>query len=284
MITRRCTQRQFLLTPSTEINQIVRFCLSLALEQTGVVLHAVCVMSNHWHGVVTDPQARLPEFLERFHRLSAKVMNALRGRSENFWSSEKTSVVHLATEESVLEKMAYVIANPVAAGLVETPREWPGIVSSHHLAECCSIDMPSTYFDSSGKLPKVTTLQISPPKLSSAPNRAVLEAKLRGRVARLVELARRKRLNNGVKAVGAPAVLRQSYRDAPKTRHLRGALSPRVAASFAAARVQAIGRVRAFTECYRAAWLRWKDGIRDVLFPAGTYSLRVHAGVLCSAD
>ena len=28
------------------------------------MLHAVCVMSNHRYGVVTDPDARMPEFLE----------------------------------------------------------------------------------------------------------------------------------------------------------------------------------------------------------------------------
>jgi len=57
-----------MLKPSARTNELVRYCLALAAKQTDVLLHAVCFLSNHWHGVVTDPLARLPEFLERFHR------------------------------------------------------------------------------------------------------------------------------------------------------------------------------------------------------------------------
>ena len=106
LITRRCAHRQFLLRPSCLTNQIVKYSLALAAGQTGVLLHGVCFMSNHWHGVVTDPEGRLPEFLERFHRLVAKAQNASLGHWENLWSSDKTSAVLLVSDEDVLEKMA----------------------------------------------------------------------------------------------------------------------------------------------------------------------------------
>ena len=51
--------------------------------------------SNHHHTVVVDTCGRMPEFLELFHKLVAKHQNALRGRWENFWASEATSVVEL---------------------------------------------------------------------------------------------------------------------------------------------------------------------------------------------
>jgi len=34
---------------------------------------------------------------------------------------------------------------------------------------------------------------------------------------------------------------------------------------------------------YRDAWLEWKQGLRDVLFPAGTYAMVRHAGVMCAS-
>lgn len=111
LVTRRCTQRQFLLTPSERTNQLIRYCFADAARHTGVQLHAFCFMSNHWHGVVTDPLARLPEFLERFHRLLARAQNAALGRWENFWSSDKPSIVRLVSDQDILDKMAYVIAN-----------------------------------------------------------------------------------------------------------------------------------------------------------------------------
>jgi putative transposase len=82
------------------------------------------------YALVTDPFARLPEFLEHFHRLLAKAQNASLGRWEKLWSSDKTSVVLLVSDEDVLEKMAYTITNPTAAGLVRSPLEWPGVMTT----------------------------------------------------------------------------------------------------------------------------------------------------------
>lgn len=50
----------------------------------------------------------------------------------------------LNSDEDVLEKMAYTIANPTAAGLVRSPREWPGVVSLR-LAERFSVDRPDVF-------------------------------------------------------------------------------------------------------------------------------------------
>jgi len=49
LVTTRCYQRTFRLRPSEETNRIIAYCLAFALETTGVVLRAVCVMSNHHH-------------------------------------------------------------------------------------------------------------------------------------------------------------------------------------------------------------------------------------------
>jgi len=120
--------------------------LALAAERTGIQLHAVCFMSNHWHGVLTDPEARLPEFLEVFHKLVAKSQNASLGRWENLWASDKTSVVQLVADNDVLEKMAYTLANPTVAGLVKAPNDWPGVISKH-FGEEREIEMPDHFFD-----------------------------------------------------------------------------------------------------------------------------------------
>jgi hypothetical protein len=36
--------------------------------------------------------------------------------------------VRLVTDQDVEDKIAYVVANPVAAGLVEHPEQWPGVL------------------------------------------------------------------------------------------------------------------------------------------------------------
>lgn len=281
LVTRRCTQRQFLLKPSRLTNQVLRYCLGVAAQKTGVLVHAVCFMSNHWHGVVSDPFARLPEFLEHFHRLVAKAQNASLGRWENLWSSEKTSVVLLVSDADVLEKMAYTIANPTAAGLVRSPREWPGVVSQR-IGEQWQVDMPETFFDPEGELPESVALELTRPPIYRQLDTAQLAHHLATAVEGKVREARKAVAEKGRHFIGAKAVLQQAFDAVPQTVEPRRNSNPRIAATRTPERVQAIRNFIAFLRDYRAAWFAWRSGNRDQLFPAGTYALRVYARVACA--
>src|SRR5262245_14357661 len=107
MITRRCTQRQFLLRPDPETNNAFLYCLAYAAERCGIDVLFTIANSNHHHTGIRDPGGNYPAFLERFHKLLAKCQNALRGRWENFWASEATSVVRLVEPTDVLDKLIY---------------------------------------------------------------------------------------------------------------------------------------------------------------------------------
>jgi hypothetical protein len=238
-------------------------------------------MSNHWHGVVTDVEARLPEFLERFHRLVAKAQNAALGRWENLWSSDKTSVVLLVSDSDVLDKMAYVIANPTIAGLVRSPQEWPGVIS-RRMVEQFEIEMPDVFFDPEGDLPDEVRLRLVRPAIFCALSDVQLAEQLNDAVATLVRRARDDMRLRGLSFVGREAVLRQPFFSAPKTEAPRRNPNPRVAAKSLPARVTALRRLLDFIAQYRAAWLRWREGDRTVVFPNGTYALRIRAGVTCA--
>jgi REP element-mobilizing transposase RayT len=112
-MTRRVAQREFRLRPSAETNAIILFCLAVAALRTGVVPHAVCVMSNHVHLVLTDVRGNHPDFSHLFFLLVARAMNAVQGRTEAFWASRPPDVIPLATPEAVLKAIAYVAVNPV---------------------------------------------------------------------------------------------------------------------------------------------------------------------------
>jgi len=283
LVTRRTTHRQFLLRPSRVTNQNVRYCLALAAERTGVILHAVCVMSNHWHGVVTDPEARLPEFTECFHKLLAKAQNASLGRWENLWSSDKTSLVLLTSEQDVLEKMAYTLANPTVAGLVKSPEEWPGVISGRFGGEDLA-EMPDAFFDEDGELPDSTELRFVRPLIFASLTDAELYARLRDEVATRVRAAREEMTRVGRAFLGRESVLRQNFDATPRTEAPRRNPSPRIAGRSSVERVAAIRRMCEFFRAYRAAWNEWRQGKRDATFPAGTYALRIYACVKCAEE
>ncbi|MBK6849276.1 MAG: hypothetical protein IPG96_17695 [Proteobacteria bacterium] len=73
MITRRCTQRQFLLRPSAAVNRILGYCLAVAAERYGLRLHAFCAMSNHLHVVATDVHGNPPGVLPLVVRVHGQV-------------------------------------------------------------------------------------------------------------------------------------------------------------------------------------------------------------------
>lgn len=53
LVTRRCLGRRFLLRPDRELNRAFLYCLAVAARKYGIQVHALCVMSNHYHVAVT---------------------------------------------------------------------------------------------------------------------------------------------------------------------------------------------------------------------------------------
>lgn len=156
-ITRRVLLRLLLLRPCADTNQIFLYCLAYAASRTKLLVHGFCAMSNHWHGAVTDPDGRLPEFLQIFHRLVAAALNVSLARVENLWAAEATNVVKLEHGDDILDKLAYMIANPVAAGLVKDPADWPGAIT-RTMGQSFTIRRPKRFFREHGRMPEQLTL------------------------------------------------------------------------------------------------------------------------------
>ncbi len=123
MITRRCTQRQFLLRPDRAINNAFIYCLAEAAAIHNIDIIFAVAVSNHEHVGIFDREGNYPLFIERFHKHLAKCVNALRGRLENMFSSEQASVVRLTEPNDIIDKMAYAHANPGAADMVQRASE-----------------------------------------------------------------------------------------------------------------------------------------------------------------
>jgi hypothetical protein len=69
LITRRCTQRQFLLRPDGPTNNAFLYCQIDAALRCDIDVLLPCAMSNHYHVVIYDRAGRYPEFIEHFHKL-----------------------------------------------------------------------------------------------------------------------------------------------------------------------------------------------------------------------
>ncbi|MCC6995962.1 MAG: transposase [Deltaproteobacteria bacterium] len=283
LVTRRCTQRQFLLRPSRSTNGILAYCLARAALLYGIELHAYCFLSNHYHLVLTDPSARLPEFMRYLNELAARALNASLGRWEGLWASGTYSAVELVGLEAVVEKIAYTLANPVAAGLVERAEHWPGLWSHPR-----RIGEPGVlasrplggFFRPNGPTPEQAVLHLVRPQGvgdSKAFAEAVTSA-LRRHESDAIAAARAA----GRAFLGRRGILAQSPTGSPETIEPRRALNPRVATRDPGARIQALLQLRAFIEAYRNAREAFCAGMSGIVFPRGTYWLRIQQHVPCA--
>lgn len=283
-MSRRCSERRFFLRPSDTTNSIFLYILAVAAKRCGILVHAACVLSNHYHVLVTDPDARLPEFEQYLDGLVARATNASLGRFEGFWAAATSySAVVLTAPEDVVAKTVYALANPVAAGLVQAGDEWPGLrTSSDQLGSGTLVARrPKVFFRESGDMPEVVELELTvPPGFDSAEEFRDCVAdglrSLENKIRRDFAAERRPFL-------GRLKVLRQDPFARPRPREPRFQLKPRVAAEDAWKRYEALSRLAEFQELYRIGWERMRAGERDVVFPAGTYHLRVFHGVRCAA-
>ena len=278
MITRRCTQRQFLLRPDEATNNAFLYCLADAARRFGVDVILPSVLSNHHHTVVYDRDGTIIEFVEHLHKFVAKSQNVLRGRGENFWSSEPVSLVRLVDRADVLAKLVYAATNPVKDRLVERVRHWPGLNGLAALLNQRTLTArrPRHFFRSDGSMPSIVSLTLSiPPELGDADQ---VRRELRELVAIAEDQVAAERARTGGAVVGRRAILQQSWHGRSDSDEPRRGLRPRVAARNVWARVEALLRDRSFLRAYREAWNRLRSGL-PAEFPAGTYWLRRFANV-----
>ncbi len=285
MVTRRCSERRFFLRPSSVVNQIFTYCLASAAEETGVLLHAWACLSNHWHAMVTDPDGRLPEFMAHVNRLVGKCVNVELGRFESLWSPEHYSAVRLGTDADVIEKMLYVLGNPVQGALVGSWRHWPGAISGPRACAQPSVTVqrPSVYFRNDGLMPESARLEATVPPFfdNLSPHEFAT------RIAKLLEAHEARELekiaDQGRELLGREAVLDQDPFECPKSFDPRFGINPRIACKNRWRRMEALCQLKEFLDAYREAWRAFKSGVKDVIFPAGTYWMVHHAGCVSAS-
>ena len=96
-------------------------------HQRDYVLRAYCIMANHVHLLVTIPDTdkSFIAVMKSLKGVSARRCNALLQRTgAPFWQSE--SYDHVVRNDTEYKNViAYILNNPVRAGLVENWEDWP---------------------------------------------------------------------------------------------------------------------------------------------------------------
>jgi REP element-mobilizing transposase RayT len=89
----------------------------------GWLLHAYCLMPNHYHLVVETPEPNLSVGMHRLNFLSAQSFNRRHGVDGHLFQGRFHSPL-VETPQHAIELSRYVVLNPVRAGLVKQPADW----------------------------------------------------------------------------------------------------------------------------------------------------------------
>ena len=130
-------------------------------------------------------------------------------------------------------------------------------------------------------MPETVELSFARPPEHDHLSTAEFSALVTERIRQVEESIAVERRRNGTTVIGRKGVLCQAWSGRPASRKPRRGLVPRIAARNKWNRIEALRRNRSFVDAYIAARARFIDGVRDVLFPAGTYWLRRFARALC---
>jgi REP element-mobilizing transposase RayT len=276
------------LLPSDLVEQVFLYCLAFAALSFGLEIHAFCVLSNHFHLVVTDYEGTLPRFMHWLNVHVSKVFNVEYKRGESFWSDKKYSAVHLVNREDVLNKIVYTITNPVSSWLVSRASRWPGLVSlpSVLAGTVFHAIRPSFFFRESGPCPQQVDFELTKPPMFDD----LTDEEFRTLVAERVEARekelRRQRRREGKGFLGRKKLKAQRISDTPWTvasgAAARRGITPRVACKDKWRRVERLQALVGFREAYAVALRAWRSGNLAVVFPAGTYLMRILYGVTCA--
>src|SRR3954469_826676 len=89
----------------------------------GLEPYAVSVMSTHYHAVVYADPYDMAACFQELHSSYALGFNQRYGRFGHVFAERYSSKV--VPEDQVWDRCAYVLANPIKAGLVERIQDWP---------------------------------------------------------------------------------------------------------------------------------------------------------------
>ena len=249
------------------------------------VHHGVRVVSHH-HLSVTLEQPNLGAFLRDFHHDTSRSLNTLLARERydapgDLFDGRPTHVMRLLDPSSQAQHLVYEHLNPVAAGLVSRPQQMPGRVLEfgHWKSGGLVVKRPEVYFGN--ERPSELWLELTPPPLLYE----AFDGDLEGLVQHMGQLSkeggRALREARTRPPLGAQRLRRMHPWQEPRT--LAAAVGQVVPSFKVGSRDRRGQETRAlaalettgFRLQHAEARQRFREGEHGVLFPHGTYEMRV---------
>ncbi|MBM3301714.1 MAG: transposase, partial [Deltaproteobacteria bacterium] len=88
------------------------------------ICHAYCLMGNHYHLLIETPDGNLSEGMRQLNGIYTQKLNRRHGRVGHVFQGRFKSII-VEKDSYLLELCRYVVLNPVRAGIVKHPKDYP---------------------------------------------------------------------------------------------------------------------------------------------------------------
>lgn len=293
---RRTLGRQFRLKPDDNgtVRNAVGYMLAHTANQHQITVCAFVHMGSHYHLVSRDNEAFLPEFNRDFHSAMGRYFNTTQDVVQmSLWDNRRTFAQALLDPSTAMEEVQYVLLNPVRAGIVRHPKLYSGLViGPDDWGKELVFTRPDEYF--SENMPEKVTLSPEPPPGFDHIPLERLKSQVRHEVKQKAKEIARNMTFTGLSDVDIfdtprTLALKRERRDGdsqptpriPRSRltnsHRNGAFDRRKRFKANDRRLiqLALEIESRFQSSFAAAIKELQEGNSEVVFPAGTYALRL---------
>lgn len=121
-VTSRGNERAAIFRDDADREKFLEIVASIVDRQRWL-LHAYCLMGNHYHLLVETPRGNLSSGMQRLNGRYTQLFNRRHRRAGHVLEG-RYKAIHVEKEAHLLELCRYVVLNPVRARLVERPEDW----------------------------------------------------------------------------------------------------------------------------------------------------------------
>lgn len=281
-ITCRTIQGRLLLRPSASLNDVIRGVLARAARLYGVAVHLPVFLSNHYHLLVSVCDAlQLAAFMNYLNsNLAREAGRRVRWR-EKFWGRRYQAVLVSGEEEAQVSRLAYLLAHGVKEGLVASPLDWPGVHGARELVEGKPVSgrWHDRTLESKSRRASLALgpedfmvreeLTLTPLPCWQSLDPEAYRSRIQGLIAEIESFGRQREEETGKAPLGREKVCRQDPHHEPN--RLKKAPAPLVHAVVPEVRRAFRQAYFGFLSAYQHAARLLRAGVRDVVFPEGSF-------------
>jgi REP element-mobilizing transposase RayT len=281
-VTCRTVQGRLLLRPTPILRELTLGVLARAARLYPVQIHAFAFLSNHYHLLLTAPDARrLASFMNYLNSNLAREAGRLIRWKEKFWGRRYQAILVSNEESAQVARLRYVLAHGAKEGFVASPLDWPGAHCARALLNGRPIrgrwiDRTLEHAAGRKRLPldpesfaSVEELELSPLPCWRGLSSGTLRRHLEDLLREIEEEARLHTIHSGKPPLGRDFIFRQDPRHEPN--RLKRGPAPLAHTASRAARDALRDAYRIFHAAYRRAADRIRDRAFDAVFPEGSF-------------